>query len=210
MHKLALVALTAVIVLLTQLETHAYRWYYRYRRTNPVAARMHGMAHIIRNQGRATRAYSDAMVNSQEAQSKYLDNQKKFTATYFAKKEMHSNYTAQKQSKARAEVQSHLTNNTSSAPPKLNLSEFDPSTGKITWPDGLDSKDFATSRAKLESLFELRSQSVKTTAIAADIRKAVDDMKGELKTKIEKMTSQDYVACRKFLDSLAYTGTQPQ
>ena len=210
MHKLVLLALTVAIVLLSQLETHAYRWYYRYRRTNPVAARMHGFAHIIRNQGRATRAYSEAMVNSQEAQSKYLDNQKKFTATYFAKKEMHSNYTAQKQSKARAEVQSHLANPTSSAPPKLSLSELDPSTGKITWPEGLESKDFAKSRANLESLFELRSQSVKTSAVAADIRTAVDGMKGELKQKIEKMTPQDYVASRKFLDSLAYMGSQPQ
>lgn len=209
MHKLALLALTAAIVLLSQLETHAYRWYYRYR-ANPVAARMHGMAHIIRNQGRATQAYSQAMVNSQEAQSKYLDNQKKFTATYFAKKEMHSNYTVQKQSKARAEVQSHLANSVSSAPPKLSLSELDPSTGKITWPEGLESADFAKSRSKLDGLFELRSQAGKTSANAADIRTAADAMKGTLKQKIDKMTPQDYVACRKFLDSLSYTGTQAQ
>lgn len=169
-----------------------------------LSAAMHGTAHIIRNKGRAARAKSEARINNEDARSKYIDNQKKWTQTYFDKKAINAKYTSQQAAKERAITQNYLANRQSQAPARLSPNQYDYTTGTINWPDVLLVPEFQANREKLNQLFTLRSKAVVTSSIAADIRTAVTDMRTELRKRIDRMTGNEYAAARKFLDSLAY------
>ena len=168
------------------------------------SASMHGTAHIIRNKGRAARAKSEARINNEEARSKYVDNQKKWTQTYFEKKAINAKYTSAKAAHDRAVTQNYVANRQSQAPARLSLSQYDSTTGSIHWPDVLLVPEFQPQREKLNQLFLLRSKAVVTSSIAAEIRTAVTDMRTELRKRIDRMTGNEYAAARKFLDSLAF------
>lgn len=175
----------------------------------PGAAEMHGMANIIRSQGRASRDYSRARINNEEARSKYIDNQQKWTAVYFEKKRMLESHKARESAKQRASRDAYLKTNPSAPPPRLTSSQLDSITGEIAWPAGLMISDFEKHRSKVESLFAVRSRTA-TTTVAADLRAEITGMRNTLKSQIKSMAPEEYMAARKFLESLAYEAAQPR
>lgn len=181
----------------------------RRRAVTAASAYLHGTADVIRAEGRAARNISRARINNEEARSRYIDNQLKWTETYFAKKAIYAAYVAKESAKRKESVQNYLKNRPSGAPPRLGLSDFDPSTGEITWPDSLQTSEFNAPRKQVESLFALRANVHAAPGIVTDIRNAVETLRAELRKQIVHMAPSEYIVCRKFLDSLAYEGTLP-
>lgn len=205
MRKLLMLAMaTALLVTLAPGTTHG-RWRYG----NSVAARMHGFAHIIRNEGRAERAFSEARINNEEARSRFIDNQKKWTQTYFEKKEINAAYVGKQRAEERAATQKYLKYKPSAAPRPLSLSQFDPTSGEITWPDGLQTPDFDALRKPVNELFGLRSRGLATPGIAFEMHTAIESVRAELKQQIDKITPVEYIAARKFLDQLTNEADYP-
>lgn len=205
MLRASVIVLASSLLLVIPGDAAAWRWY----RGNSTAARMNGLAHIIRNEGRAERAVSQARINNEEARSRFIDNQKKWTETYFAKKEINQAYVDKQMSKQRTARDNYLANRTSAAPQRLSLSQLDQATGEIAWPDGLKTPNFDASRKKLEDLFSLRTRSLVTSTLSADIRTTADTMRGELRKHMDKMATNEYLAARKFIDSLAWEASTP-
>ena len=203
MHRWAFLPLLAVLSALPTREAAAWR------PGTAQSAELHGLAHLIRNKGKAALSRSKARINNEEARSKYIDNQKKWTATYFAKKEINQKYVDNQSAKAQAQRNHYLQYRGSQASPRLSLSQFDPTTGEISWPDGLKTKEFSTSRKKVEELFSLRANAQAAPGIVSDIRSAIETMRADLRKNIDKIDSSEYIAARKLLDGLMHEATLP-
>ncbi len=168
----------------------------------------HGRADIIRSQGMYNQMNSQAMVNYEEARSKYIDNQEKWTHVYLERRRASEAEFAKAQAEriaARERSKEFQANNPPRSPTVLASSQLDPSTGRITWPTGLTSEAFTDLRKSLDSLFELRTHTSTTDDITTQIRKKADEMRDLLRTQIRQMPTQDYLEARRFLDALVVT-----
>ena len=94
------------------------------------------------------------------------------------------------------------------APSKGCSYELDPVSGKIKWPAPLLEPEYAQLRTDLDQLFALGATSGQT-GTAAQIREDIRQLREALRSNIETMPANDYIAARKFLDSLDYSIVQP-
>jgi hypothetical protein len=94
-------------------------------------------------------------------------------------------------------------------PRRLGSNEFDPVTGKIRWPQAFLAEKYATPRRSLEKLFVARASTGPTPTVATEIHNVIVDMIEMLRADIEGLPANDYVAARKFLDSLDYSVIAP-
>ncbi len=204
---LSLVVLTVASLL--PVETADAQWVVRpwYRSRNRRYGYGNGgygnsMANLIR-------AQSQAAVNYQIAQSKYIDNKQKWTQNYYKMREERQATLAREH-----EAQKHSPESLSSAakdavPLTLGADALDPVSGRITWPDVLRAPEFATPRNRLDELFELRATTSVGVGNYDQIRVAAMEMTAKLRDQIETLPAKQYVAGRKFLDSLVQTAQTP-
>jgi hypothetical protein len=88
--------------------------------------------------------------------------------------------------------------------------ELDVASGKLRWPILLTAREFAPQRATLEKLFADRAY--RGVMRAEDFMTAVhatDDMQAGLRQLINDVPAKQYMAARRFLESLAYQAGQP-
>ena len=91
------------------------------------------------------------------------------------------------------------------APRPLPTGALDPVSGGVAWPELLKTADYDSQRTELDELFAKRAAlgglgfSDQTKA-----RQALDGMFATLKGQIRSVPSDQYVASRSFLNSLAY------
>jgi hypothetical protein len=168
-----------------------------------------GYADVIRSQGMAAEAVSRAAINFQDARSAWLDNQLKWTRTYWARRRLGESEIAADQAKRREARDRYLAQKPSGAPPRLSASQLDPSTGAIAWPRALQQQAYADQRQRLEELVALRTHTTETYELSDAIYDAADQMRNELRQNMQGMNPNDYIAARKFLDSLAYESRRP-
>ena len=167
-----------------------------------------GFAQVIRAEGEYNAMTAQGMVNFEEARSKYIDNVNRWTQAYFQMREANDAYQRQKFARNKHSPETLAMSAAAEVPLRPSSYELDPVTGKVTWPAPLLEPEYAALRADLEQLFAMRasSQTVGTTAqIHADIRQLVD----ALRSNIETMPANDFIAARKFLDALDYSIVQP-
>jgi hypothetical protein len=179
-------------------------WYRpRYRRYGyRYGGYANGMANLIR-------AQSQAAVNYEIARSKYIDNKQKWTQNYYKMREERQATLAREH-----EAQKHSPESLESAakdavPPTLGADALDPVTGRITWPDVLKGAEFATPRNRLDQLFELRATTSVGVGNYDQIRVAAMEMTSKLREQIDALPAKQYIAGRKFLDSLVQTAQTP-
>jgi hypothetical protein len=183
-----------------------------YGATTPGSAAGHAMADMVRSQGAYNAMTSAAMVNVEEARSKYIDNQRQWTEVYLMKKRALDAQHAEEKVEARARnarLQEAQANNSSSLPPRLSSSELDPSTGKITWPSALMRDSFAPQRSEIEGLFLSRAHTGTTSELSETIYKKIRSMQDDLRKQIREIVAQEYMDARKFLDRLSLEARFP-
>lgn len=163
-----------------------------------------GTADIIRAEGRYNLETSVANINNEEAYSRYLDNDLKRTDTYFAKRQRNSSYRAQmRRPRAMPETYARLSHQ--AAPGRLCPQHFDRVFGTVHWPEVLTWECFKPYREALDVTFAGRGPSDGLgSAAARDIDRFSHEMKCHLKSLVRELNPSEYVAARRFLDSLAY------
>jgi len=164
---------------------------------------MQGAAQVIRAQGQYNEDTSKAMINWEEARTKYIDNRKKWTETYFAMKEQNQSRTAERHERSRHSPEALATASRQAAPKALSHEAFDPITGKLQWPEALTAPEYAASREQIEQLIELRTTTGASNSV--QIQQAIQSLAEMLKRNIQSLPPNDYIAARKFLNSLAFT-----
>ena len=96
-------------------------------------------------------------------------------------------------------------------PDRLSPSDLDPVTGRISWPSGLLNDVYAAEREQVDQLFADRALAHGAIGpqMHAEITDAVDAMLAKLKSLIKDYNTNQYIASRNFLNSLAYEASAP-
>jgi hypothetical protein len=95
-------------------------------------------------------------------------------------------------------------------PAPLSPGEVDAATGAIAWPILLQEDDYSTFRADLEGVFTERAASGSLSPDGVGkAKQATEAMLAELKSHVREVSQQDYIAARRFLESLAYEVRSP-
>lgn len=180
-----------------------YPYGYGYGGTTLAGDVRRGMAQMIRARGLAAENYSRAMVNYQQARSRYIENQKKWLQAYYQRRELGEAHRRAENERRRASRDRYLAALSKQQPERMSPSQLDPNTGKIDWPSALRSSDFDDLRGEIDRLFYVRSHTDTTAGIAVQVREKTRAMHAILKGKIRDLPTDDYIAARTFLALLA-------
>ncbi|RMG40294.1 MAG: hypothetical protein D6725_03690 [Planctomycetota bacterium] len=162
-----------------------------------------GMAAIIDARANLLRAQSEALINIEEARSRYIDNRVKWARFYLDWRRMGEQRRKDYWAEKRAARDRYLAMIRQREPERLTPSQLDPVTGHINWPVILTDPRFAKPRKKLEELFALRAYAGPTPDFSRQVRKYVDQMRSELLAMIRDLPANEYMHARRFLDLLA-------
>ncbi|HEV7224479.1 MAG TPA: hypothetical protein VGN42_17355 [Pirellulales bacterium] len=163
-----------------------------------------GMAAVVYSAGAANLMNSAAAINVEQARSAYLDNQIKFTETYYAKKRMHQSYVDSTRNLGQSSQR--LATLAKTAPPaSLSDAELDPVSGQIVWPHVLRGDDYEPLRSKLDELFVERAAAGGNISLqqADAIVDSSDALAAELKKRLKQYPSGDYMRAKRFVEQLS-------
>jgi hypothetical protein len=164
---------------------------------------LNGMSNVIRADGEYNLPTSATGVNNEEARSRYLDNKKKWSENYRQMSEQRS-AIAQGSAAARHSPEALNAAAKTELPRTLGPDRLDPVTGRLTWPEVLLAEKFADQRKEVEQLFELRAMTSHSAGTRQKIRTFTGHMSDMLHRQVKDIPANDYIAARKFLDSLDY------
>src|SRR5436190_20932315 len=168
---------------------------------------LQGMSQVIRAEGEYNYNTAQAGISFEEARSKYLDNQKKWSQNLFQMREERQRLAIQQRE---INKQSNETRAAALAakPPVyhgLGRNALDPVTGRLIWPQVLRGPEFDDARKEIDQLFELRAKTSQGAAMSDKIHETVQEMTMRLRSQIEKTPANQYMAAHKFLTALDYT-----
>jgi hypothetical protein len=171
-----------------------------FARGHAAAVAAHGHYNLMTAQARVVHA---------EAASREIENREQWIDSYFAMR-------AKNRQERAAERGPHPTVEqlqriaATGRPAPLSPSEVDTATGAIAWPILLQEDDYRTFRSDVEGVFAQRAA---TGALSPDAvgkaKQATEAMLAELKSRVWDVSQQDYIAARRFIESLAYEVRSP-
>jgi hypothetical protein len=169
---------------------------------------MTGMANVISAKGDYNLSTSAAAVNMTQAEKQNLENRQQYTKTYFEMRETNRQARAAEAGpRPTAEQLARMAKEY--APKPLSPSEMNSVTGKLNWPDVLQSDSFAGSRKQLESLLGSYSQmGALNYSDKTKVRTVINGMAKQLKGMIRDIPGPDYTTSKSFLQSLMFTTCQ--
>ena len=181
-----------------------------YYSSTPAEGFFRGWGFAVQSLGEYQRLNAIANRHNQEARSRALDNDYKATETYFARRRLNA-YEVRELRGPAPTTESHLAVNQARSPGRLSASQISRTSGKLFWPVALEDELFTDMRLSVNELFAARAaaQMLDTRENTREIRQLVGMMRDELKAHIEVYPADEYVAAKKFLDSLAYETTFP-
>jgi hypothetical protein len=164
---------------------------------------LRGAADFTRAAGYFNYWTSEALKNIQAARSMYLDNRVKATQVYFQMREMNRQYRAAERG-PRPTPEDHARYAKMGAPQPLPAELIDPFTGKIYWPGVLNDEYFADYRARLNVLL-----TTPQPGSPQEIQAAGRVLLEILADRVHLYNPSDYIAARRFVESLAYYTPAP-
>ena len=174
------------------------------RASTPFEGHARGLSAIIRSQAAYNLTTAEALQKLAEAAREQVRTREEWTHTYFQLREANRAYR-DKEELPRPTPEEIVRYAQMGKPDRLSFQDIDPVTGTIQWPDVLQDAAFAEGRAQLESLF---SDWVQYGSLRIEsrqgIRNRTDAMLSKLRDRIEDVPPADYMAARRFLESLAY------
>ncbi len=163
-----------------------------------------GAADMIRTAGENNLMNSLAAQGYESARSQNLDNRVRYAETFFAKRRMNAEYRDAKRTPPPTTEQ--LFRRSEAARPKrLSPGEYDPVSGRISWPLLLQGDAFAADRAAMGTLYgEMAKNERLTPDQFEQIRTLGERMQQQLNAVIREVSSRDYIRANSFLTSLLF------
>ncbi len=185
-------------------------YYYRDSRASTVlGSHARGAADVVRAAGQYNLSTSQAAINMTEAQNRYGYNRQLWTNTYFAMRAANRSLRAAERG-PKPTMEDVVRYAQAGKPVRLSPRELDFISGHINWPLLLDTERYTQQRRALESLFSRRASAGGVSweeRIKIELVAAV--MLDELKEQIAEVPPSDYMAARRFVESLAYEARMP-
>ena len=146
----------------------------------------------------------------QKVRSAALDNNLKVAKTFYEKRTLHEGYQGL-HTRKRPTQEDVIRYSKTSVPQRPASFELEPARGRIYWPAVLLEEEFSDYRIQLDSLFAQRKAALDTSGsnVSGQVQTAAMQMREQLRSKIQQMSSSEYLAARGFLESLAYEARFP-
>lgn len=163
-----------------------------------------GAAALIRARGEYLLLAAHARVTATEAQRREIENRRQGIESYFEMQQTNRQLRAAQRG-PRPSQETLVRYAQAGKPDRLSPGDLDAASGRVSWPLLLLADAFAPYRAQIEALFADRAAGGELT-VAGSLRVAetTKTMLGELKRRIAQLPSSEYMAARRFLESLAY------
>lgn len=164
-----------------------------------------GLSQVIRSAGDYNEATSRSYINYEEARKGYIANRREWTDTYFALQEQNRARQLEKIARQKHSPEALASAAHSSVPRPLSSEMLDPISGRISWPEFLQRAEFAEARQRVDRAFELQAETSGAGVDRQAARTALAEMLETLRTNIDLVPANEYIANRKFLDSLYFS-----
>ena len=178
--------------------------YVNNRASTPAESYARGLGDMARSAGQYNVATSEAAINMTEAARRNMENRDQWTQTYFEMRKANRAYRAA-ESGPRHSMEDLVRYAQAGKPSPLSPSEVDSVTGAMSWPTLLKTGRYDQDRGELETLFAKRAT---YGGLGFDdqmkLRQVTDTMLASLRKQIRDIPASDYMASKKFLQSLAY------
>jgi hypothetical protein len=150
------------------------------------------------------------LVTLEQVRGAALDNNLKVANTFYEKRKLHDGYQGLNTRK-RPTKEAVVRYSQVSLPKRPSSFQLESARGGIYWPEVLMEEEFCDGRIRLDSLFAQRKAAPGASGsdISRQVQTVAVQMRGQLQSKIRQMTPAEYMAARKFLDSLAYEARFP-
>ncbi|HVU89866.1 MAG TPA: hypothetical protein VHD36_21225 [Pirellulales bacterium] len=168
-----------------------------------------GFADVVRSAGSANLMDSMAAQNYEQARSMDIQNRLQWTEAYYQMRKANRAYRASKRS-PRLSQNEIMRFARVGLPTRLTSTQLDPLTGQLNWPIILRDAQYADDREQLDKLFAERATA---SSISPDVFRQVQQVTGDLlaalKKNINEYQANDWIAAKKFVESLAYDARFP-
>lgn len=168
-----------------------------------------GLGNALQGAGQYNLDTAQAETELQRARQLQIDNHVRQTEAYFQLREIN------RQQKALTEGPKHTPEdwariNRAPRAPRLSSAEYDPSTGVLKWPLILDTSELAPLREQVQAVMSHRASfgSINGDDYAA-LTNSLEELKANLKSKIDTIPSGDYMKARRFLEAIDAEATTP-
>ena len=170
---------------------------------------LRGAAELTRAAGEANFYNSMAAERYESARQAAIQNRKLATDTYFAMRKVNQEARAAERP-TRLSVDQYATIAQRMAPSPLAAQQYEPTTGKLGWPEVLMTKEFEADRNAIDAAFRSRdaSDGGRGSQFAAHIATHAERMRQTLRGNIDTLRPMDYMAGKKFIDSVAHEANQ--
>ena len=157
-----------------------------------------------------TRARAEYNVAMAHVRAKDTETRQKRLQYYYQNKETNKQYRDSTR-KYRPSSENLTQFAQTARPSSLSPAELDTRTGELSWPELLQSDQFAAYRAELERLFSKVSAEGRFGAAEHEqLQKTADAMRGELGNMVREVKPTDYVEAKRFIESLAFQSREHQ
>ena len=183
---------------------------YGYFSSTPAEGYARGIADVIRAKGDYNLSSSAAAVNLSIARQQEIENEKKWTQTYFEIRDINRQVFESQQKRRRGTPEDWIRYAEAGKPKRLSPTELDAVTGEIHWPMLLSVQDYSGQRIELEKAFAERAyHGVMEADTFLKVLQMTDELTASLKTQIRDVPSEKFLVAMRFLESLAYEAGQP-
>jgi hypothetical protein len=161
---------------------------------------LRGGGDLLRGIGEMNYNHSLAMINGQEAWSRYLDNRLKQTATYFDMRKLNREARNEERGQ-RASIDDAARYAKERAPERLAAFNFDAAHNRLIWPAIFTHSYFAEERDAIDALMATRGGAGPESR---EIQLLAARMTEKLQLVVHNVQPGEYAAAKKFVTSLGY------
>jgi hypothetical protein len=161
----------------------------------------HGYADVVRAYGMTTLLDAQAVNQLALARRQAIENQMRAAQVYVDGNRYMQEFR-RSQRPAPLSLEQYVRLARDAAPEPLTATQLDQLTGMITWPAPLRKPEYETLRRHIDRLFQERATGY---AVYGEIPAACEQFAEKLRADIMQFPAGDYVAAKKFLESLAWS-----
>jgi len=178
---------------------------------NTQAALVGARATMVKSVADANSTNARTLQTIKQTRSITLEADLKAAKTFYEKRKLHEGYRVLHSRKSLA-PENLVRYSKNIVPGRLANYQIAPCKGKIKWPLVLQEQAFLQQRLQIDSLF-LQRQKAGVAVNRNACRRAQDavtQMRNELRARVRQMSHGEYLAARKFIDSLAFETRPPK
>lgn len=167
-----------------------------------------GLARLIVAGAEARLLSAQAQIAAAEATDRQIDNRRKAIRTGFELRQLNREVRAAERGPrpSREDLARYAR---SGRPDPLSPNELDAATGEVSWPVLLATGRYAEFRGVVEEFFAQRAVGTPDPADATAACETIQAMLEQLADDVRRATPADYVAAKRFLESIAQSARQP-